>query len=254
MMPQNTFIENECEHLDYKLEYHQNNAKLLHDILCLSNADEKQSKQLIFGVSDNRQRFPGVVGDPYRKTQAMLIDWLRKVNLNYLPNVKLETKTIGNSEFDIIVIENKPYKPYFLTEAYRDGKVTIYPGTVFTRDKDVNTPIDRCASDKQIEKMYLERLGVLDEHSRLIKTVLEESAYNKTPGVGDHNCPFRVEGHLKLLSSPLAKDLPDDIIHLLREVVREGGLCNGGRIGGTVLPGTVKGKSALLYESLSKKN
>lgn len=91
----------------------------------------------------------------------------------------------------------------FLTEANRDSKVTMYLGTVFNRDKDVNTPVDRCASDKQIEKIYLERLGVLDEHFRLIKTVLEESAYNKTPGLGDQNCLFLLEGHLLGVLSPI---------------------------------------------------
>lgn len=131
-MPQNNFIETESEHLDYKLEYHQNNAKLLHDILCLSNAETQKSRQLIFGVSDNQQYFPGIAGDPHRKTQAMLIDWLRKVPLNHLPSIRLEIKFINNCEFDILVIENKSNKPYFLTEPYRDGKVTIYPGTIFT--------------------------------------------------------------------------------------------------------------------------
>ncbi len=251
-MPQKFFKEDESESLDYKLEYHKNNARLLHDILCLSNADSKNARRLIFGVSDNRQTFPGVAKDPNRKTQASIIDWLRKIKLNYIPNIKLENIIIECIEFDILTIENYPKKPYFLTEYYRDGDTTLPQGAVYTRDKDVNTPINCCAHDNQIEKMYMERFGMLDEHNKLVKTVLEEAEYNKTPGIGDERCPFRLDGHYKLLSSPLSKVLSQDILTLLREITRGGGLCNGGRIGGAVVPGTIKGKSAQLYESLNK--
>src|SRR5271170_7886879 len=103
-MPQNFFKEKESESCDYKLKYHENKAKLLHDILCLANADATSSRRLVFGVSDDQQEFPGIKEDPNRITQAKLIDWLRKTNLNYTPTIKLEIIPIGNIEFDIITI------------------------------------------------------------------------------------------------------------------------------------------------------
>ena len=139
-MPQNIFKEEESESLDYKLEYHKNNARLLHDILCLSNADSKSARRLLFGVSDNRQKFPGVTKDPNRKTQASIIDWLRKIKLNYIPSIKLESIFIEGLEFDILTIENYPKKPYFLTEYYRDGDTTLPQGAVYTRDKRCEYP------------------------------------------------------------------------------------------------------------------
>ena len=86
----------------------------------------------------------------------------------------------------------------------------------------------------------MERFGILDEHNVLVKTVLKEAEYNKTPGIGDERCPFRLDGHYKLLSSTLSKILSQDVLTLLREITRGGGLCNGGRIGGAIVPGTIK--------------
>lgn len=251
-MPQNFFKDNECEYLDYKSEYHANKAKLLHDILCLSNAYTKLSRKIIFGVSDNLKEFPGIAGDKNRLNQANLIDWARKIKFNNIPELSLETKIINNLEFDIIVIENKPLKPYFLTEPYPRDKITIPRYAIFTRDKDVNTPIDSCASDKQIEKMYLERAGILDEHLRLTKVVLHEASFNKTPSVGDVKCPFLLDGHFKFLSSPLVRNIPVIIINLIEKIFREGKLCNGGKTKAPVLPGNVKKNSSLLHELLSK--
>lgn len=109
--------------------------------------------------------------------QAKLISWLRTVKLNFLPEIELITQSISNCEFDIIIIQNRPHKPYFLTEYYRNGDITLHQGTIYTRDKDVNTPIDRCASDKQIEKMYKERFG-LDSFLNRLRAVASELPYN----------------------------------------------------------------------------
>ena len=87
----------------------------------------------------------------------------------------------------------------------------------------MNTAVDRCATDSQIEKMYMERLGILDGHHRLVNTVLEEADYNRTPGVGDNRCPFRLGGHHELLSSRLRDRLPKETLDLLRETARIGG-------------------------------
>lgn len=176
-MPHNFFREKESESRDYKLEYHVDKAKLLHDILCLSNADSQNQRQLVFGVSDGLSSFPGVAKDPNRMDQAKLISWLRTVKLNHLPEIEMTIQTILDCEFDIITIHNRPEKPYFLTQYYRDGNTTLQQGTVYTRDKDVNTAIDRCATDKQIEKMYRERFG-LDSFLNRLRAVANELPFN----------------------------------------------------------------------------
>jgi len=200
-MPQNIFREKESESCDYKLKYHENKAKLLHDMLCLSNADSKSPRQLILGVSDDQQEFPGVKEDPNRMTQAKLIDWLRKTNLNHTPTIELKAISIENIEFDIITIENRPEKPYFLEQYYRDGNTTLHQGAVYTRDKDVNTPIDRCATDKQIEKMYMERFGLPAERTRFNNRLIAV-AYelpNNFRYLGNPQNPFQTQALEKLV-------------------------------------------------------
>jgi len=196
-MPHNYFKENESEILDYKLEYHLNKAKLLHDILCLANSDSQNQRRLIFGVSDGLCSFPGIATDPNRLNQAKLISWLRTVNLNRLPIVTLTTETISCLEFDILTIQNRPEKPYFLTQHYRDGNTSLQQGTVYIRDKDVNTARDRCAADTQIEKMYKERFG-LDSFLNRIRAVAYELPFNFR-NCGTAQLPFRTRALEKLV-------------------------------------------------------
>lgn len=195
-MPHNFFREKESESRDYKLKYHTNKAKLLHDILCLSNADSQSPRQLVFGVSNDLASFPGVAKDPNRMNQAKLINWLRTVKLNLLPEIKMTPEPISGCEFDIITIQNRPEKPYFLTEYYRDGETTLQQGAVYTRDKDVNTARDRCATDKQIEKMYKERFG-LDSFLNRIRAVAYELPFNFY-NCGNAQLPFRTRALEKL--------------------------------------------------------
>ncbi len=37
---------------DFKRQHHTNNGNLVHDILCLANADHQGERYLIFGVND----------------------------------------------------------------------------------------------------------------------------------------------------------------------------------------------------------
>ena len=40
----------EAAHVDFKQEWHRNKAKLIHDILCLSNADYAGDRVLLSGL------------------------------------------------------------------------------------------------------------------------------------------------------------------------------------------------------------
>lgn len=207
-MPDKFFKTKESESCDYKLQYHVNKAKLLHDILCLSNADSQNLRQLTFGVSNDLRSFPGIAGDQNRIDQAKLISWLRTVNLNHIPEIEITTQVISCIEFDIITIQNRPEKPYFLTQHYRNGKTTLQQGAVYTRDKDVNTAIDRCATDKQIEKMYKERFG-LDSFLNCVKVVAYELPFNFR-NRGNIQNPFITRGLEKLVhDEPMIHNDPE---------------------------------------------
>lgn len=163
--------------------------------------DSQSQRQLIFGVSSDLASFPGVAKDPNRMNQAKLINWLRTVKLNHLPEIEITTPLISGCEFDIFTIQNRPEKPYFLTEHYRDGNTTLQQGAVYTRDKDVNTAINHCAADKQIENMYKERFG-LDNFLNSVKAVAYELPFNFC-NYGTAQLPFRTRALEKLVHEKL---------------------------------------------------
>lgn len=168
------FEEPESECIDYKENWHSNKVLLLHDILSLANADSESDRYLIFGVSDDQTSFPGVSDDPKRKRQQDIVDWLKTCRLNRVPTVELNTVSHEGKEIDRLRIFNRRHKPYFLTEPYSFQGKTIAAGAVHTRDKDTNTPINKCASDLQIEQMYIERFGIHQHPAERAKQYLAD--------------------------------------------------------------------------------
>jgi hypothetical protein len=153
-------VQKECAWLDFKREYHTNNAKLLHDILCLANAKHEGDRYLIFGVSDDATVF-GVESDPKRKTGADLNDFLRKLALNRIPEIEIDTQINAGHRVDLLRIKNAAAKPYFVAKDYTDAGVTVRNGVVYTRLGDTNIPAGETAPEDHIELMWRERLGLL---------------------------------------------------------------------------------------------
>src|SRR5689334_23229112 len=103
----------ESEWLDFKQQYHDNNASLLHDILCLSNSYAESDRFLVFGVADDRQT-PGIATDANRRTNAKLQDFLRAVALNRIPTCTLRSYEHNGAVIDVLAIRNRPDKPFFV--------------------------------------------------------------------------------------------------------------------------------------------
>ena len=151
--------QEEYESLDFKQQFHENNLKLLHDILCLANAYIEEDRYLVFGITDDKKTI-GVQSDSNRKTNANIQDLVRKANFNRIPTIKLETiKYQSNIEIDILVIKNRPDKPFFLTKDYSYQGKTIRAGVIYTRLGDTNIPLKESASEAQIELMWRDRFG-----------------------------------------------------------------------------------------------
>ena len=78
---------------DFKLQHHENNAELIHDILCLANAEHDGERYLIFGVEDQSYELHSITGTPGRKSQAdiagLLRDNARKFFQSKTPDVYL---------------------------------------------------------------------------------------------------------------------------------------------------------------------
>ncbi len=50
----------ETEFVDFKREHHRCDVDLIHDILCLANAEGEQDRYIIYGVDDNNRNIVGI--------------------------------------------------------------------------------------------------------------------------------------------------------------------------------------------------
>ncbi len=155
---QNIINQKESVWLDFKREFHENNAKLLHDILCLSNALHDGDRYIIFGVANDKSIF-GTENDSNRKTNADIHDFLRQANLNRIPSVEITFHSLNNHEISLLKIANEPYKPFTLRKDFTRDKFSIRSGVVYTRLGDTNIPHNEAAPEDHIEKMWKERLN-----------------------------------------------------------------------------------------------
>lgn len=173
----------ECESLDFKQQFHENNLKLLHDILCLANAYIEEDRYLVFGITDDK-KIIGVQSDSNRKKNANIQNLARQANFNRIPTIKLATiKYQSNIEIDILVIKNRPDKPFFLTKDYSYQGKTIRAGVIYTRLGDTNIPLKESASEAQIELMWRDRFGLslppLERMKRLLDDVEDWTSINE---------------------------------------------------------------------------
>ncbi|WP_156039421.1 ATP-binding protein [Deinococcus marmoris] len=168
----NLLLKPESEILDFKKEFHDNNVKLVHDILCLLNSYSEENRFLTFGVSDSKGLY-GVAGDANRKNNANIQDLLRASRVNRFPDVIMHNIIHDGKEFDILEIKNRPDKPFFLLHDKAEKGKTLRAGVVYTRLGDTNTPLGESAPEDRIELMWRERFGIgmppLDRVLRLLE-------------------------------------------------------------------------------------
>jgi hypothetical protein len=149
--------------LDFKREFHANTAKLLHDILCLSNALYDGNRFIVFGVDDNAM-ICGVESDPNKKTNAEIHDFLRQLHFNRIPKVGLTFHKLEGHQIGLLQITNSPDKPYTIQQDFKRDKTLVRAGVVYTRLGDTNIPPNETAPDDHIERMWKERLE--DKHAK----------------------------------------------------------------------------------------
>ena len=166
-------LKTEGEYWDFKEKWHENNARLLHDIICMANNQVGRDAYIIIGVSD-KESSDGVkvkgVPNADRKDQQKLIDFLnsKKFAGDCRPSVYLQTLQIpdDNNEsqpVDVIIIKNSVKTPFFLAESYPkkgNKEVVVRAGYIYTRVGDTNTPIDSIADMDKIEYLWRKRFGI----------------------------------------------------------------------------------------------
>ena len=161
---------------DFKKIPHENKASLLHDIISMANCDCEDDRYIILGVSDGGTIEGLTLGQKNRKTQTNLIDFLRKKKFagDMRPEVELETIELKGKAIDVIVVLNKPNKPYYLTEDYKDKGKIVKANHIYTRILDTNTPIDESADLRLVEEMWKERFGLTLSPLERMKLLLNQ--------------------------------------------------------------------------------
>jgi len=128
----------EGDYWDFKQQWHENNADLLHDIICMANNLADRDAYIIIGVSDSKSH-DGVqikgVPDDNRKSQQNLIDFLKdkKFASGIRPIVYVQTLDIGSKDVDVIIVKNTASTPYFLIEAFNFDRDCVRAGHIYVR-------------------------------------------------------------------------------------------------------------------------
>ena len=115
----------EGSYWDFKLQWHADNAQLVHDIICLANNPTSERAYLIFGVADDSFEVIGILEHPEnRKNTRQLIDTLHNVKwATTFPTVGVSTILIKGRELDVVTIDSDASAaPYYLNTDFGEGK------------------------------------------------------------------------------------------------------------------------------------
>lgn len=115
-------LQQEGEYWDFKKEWHQNKADLLHDIICMANNLSNQDGLIIIGVDEeNDYSICDVINDPNRRKTQDIVSFLREKKFagGIRPTAYVQPVTLWKKTIDIIVIRNDRNTPYYLTEQYQ---------------------------------------------------------------------------------------------------------------------------------------
>lgn len=145
---------------DFKLKHHTNKGDLIHDVLCLANAEHDGPRFLVFGVEDGGASIRSIEDDGGRLTQADIAGLFRdnagKFFQSRFPTLHLRTIEIDGKQVDVLIVEDEPKKPYYLVKKIE--KVRAHH--IYTRVCDTNTPVTDAAQPHEIERMWRERFGL----------------------------------------------------------------------------------------------
>lgn len=165
----------ENDYYDFKQEWYRDNISLIHDIICMANViTHEGDRYIIIGV-DNQFKIIGVDNDKNKKRQQDIICILKDHDFNgdYRPDIELAPIILEGKTVDVLIIKDKPFKPYLLKKLRVKDNKNIYP-SIYTRVGDTNTPIDSSADYNLIEKMFEERFGLSKNPlSRMILYLLD---------------------------------------------------------------------------------
>lgn len=145
---------------DFKEFWYKNKADLVGDILNFANTQHHLDCYIIIGVEDATFKVIGTQDDDNRKNTQNIIDILRKIKFEggRIPNVRVSTLKIEQKPIDVITISDSNQVPFYLTDQYKDGKVTIPAGVIYSRIEDTNTSKNQSTNSNSMEALWKKRL------------------------------------------------------------------------------------------------
>ena len=153
-------LKHEGNYWDFKREWHSDNTKLLHDIICLANNLEQSTSYLVIGIDEDQDYVAvDVTGDENRRNTQGLTDLITKVSWygNLWPDICVETILIDGMTVDVVIISSTHgHMPYTLAKP--NGKLRPY--AVYIRRNDTNTPIDSAATFAEVEALWRRHFGL----------------------------------------------------------------------------------------------
>ena len=172
----------EGDYWDFKRGSHVKAGDLIKDIICLANSTRHAGdRYIVYGVDDTGS----VLGlqSAFHRTQADIVNTLSNAGFagGVYPDIDLQRIELQGRPLDVLVIKDRPEKPYYLQKGYYKDRVRLNAGTVYARVRDSNTPSDQVASVHDIEHMWRERFG-LDQtpFDRVKNYLLDRDGWTKT--------------------------------------------------------------------------
>ena len=157
----------EGDHWDFKKQEHAKAGDMIKDIICLANSPRHTGdRYIIYGVDDTG----AVVGlqGARQRTQADIVNALSNAGFagGVYPDIYRQEINLQGRQVDVLVIKDRPEKPYYLQKSYNKHGVRLNAGTVYARVRDSNTPSDEVASSHDIEQMLAREIRARSDASQ----------------------------------------------------------------------------------------
>lgn len=183
--------KHEGSYWDFKLKWHDSNAELMHDIICLANNSEGVRAYLIFGIEDENYEIVGIEEHPEnQKNTQQLVDTLHNANwATTFPTVKVSSIILSGKSLDVITIDPDDHAiPYYLSKDFGKGKQTVRAGAIYSRNQDVNTARDETSTPLATEQLW-RRHFALDKTplQKLTELIKKPSEWKSTSPIKDRD-------------------------------------------------------------------
>ena len=152
-------LKQEGEFWDFKRQWHENKADLLHDIICMANNLTDNDGYIIIGIDEeNDYSIRDVKLDKNRKNTQKIVDFLKDKKFvgDNRPTVYVQPIEWAEQFIDVIVIQNNMHTPYYLKEDFQGIKANY----IYTRIMDTNTAKNCSADLDKVEYLWKKRFGI----------------------------------------------------------------------------------------------